>query len=168
MDAYGFVCCVRDGWVDTLPGSLRLAAVWGIDDKAPQARRRTPERGRIRDRSLTALTWAVFDVLFSHDGPLDAVRAGSGSEGLGALIALSRPAFAFFGRYGSRFGRVGATTGETQVYQMAGFEMRRGGSCIEEGSVGLLTWGEGAGTFGYLDGTWLRGFTRHNWRHLSI
>jgi hypothetical protein len=51
---------------------------------------------------------------------------------------------------------------------MAGFEMRRGGACAEEGSVGLLSWEDGAGAFEYLDGNWLRGFTRHNWRHLPI
>jgi hypothetical protein len=167
VDAYGLVRCIRDGRVETLPGPLRVGAAWGIDDRAPNARRRTPERGRIRDRSLTALAGSAFDVLLSHDGPRDAVLAGSGSEGLGALIGLARPSFAFFGHYGSRFGRVEAITGGTQVYHLAGFEMRRGGSCAEEGSVGLLTWGEGDGTFEYLDGTWLRGFTRHNWRHLA-
>ncbi len=168
MDAYLLVRCIRDGRVEALPGSLRVGAVWGIDDKSPNVRRRTHERGRIRDRSLTALTGTAFDVLLSHDGPRDAVLAGSGSEGLGTLIALSRPAFAFFGHYGSRFGRVEVTTGPTQVYHLAGFEMRRGGACAEEGSVGLLTWEDGAGTFEYLDGVWLRGFTRHNWRHLPI
>jgi hypothetical protein len=59
-------------------------------------------------------------------------------------------------------------TGRTQVYQLAGFEMRRDGSCAEAGSVGLLTWEDGAGAFEYLDGSWLRGFTRHNWRHVPI
>ena len=133
VDAYGLVRCIRDGRVETLPGPLRVGAVWGIDDRAPNARRRTPERGRIKDRSLTALAGSAFDVLLSHDGPRDAVLAGSGSEGLGALIGLARPAFAFFGHYGSRYGRVGATTGGTQVYHLAGFEMRRGGSCAEAG-----------------------------------
>ncbi len=167
VDAYGFVRCVRDGQVETLPGMLRVGAIWGIDDKAPNARRGTPERGRIRERSLTALAGASFDVLLSHDGPRDTVLAMSGSEGLGALIGLARPAFAFFGHYGSRYGRVSGTTGDTQIYHLAGFEMRRGGSCAEEGAVGLLTWGDGSGTFEYLDGTWLRGFTRHNWHHIQ-
>jgi hypothetical protein len=105
VDAYGFVRCVRDGRVEMLPGPLRVGAVWGIDDRAPNARRRTPERGRIRDRSLTALAGSAFDVLLSHDGPRDAVLAGSGSEGLGALIGLARPSFAFFGHYGGGAGR---------------------------------------------------------------
>ena len=166
VDAYLHVRCIRDGHVEGLPGPLRVGAVWGIDDKAPNARRRTPERGRIRDRSLTSLTGASFDVLLSHDGPRDAVLPGSGSEGLTALIGLARPAFAFFGHYGNRFGRVEATDGPTQVYHLAGFEMRRGGSCAEAGSVGLLTWDGRSGTFEYLDEGWLRGFTRNNWRHL--
>src|SRR5262249_40799271 len=138
VDAYGLVHCFRDGRVETLPGGLRAGAVWGIDDQAPNARRRTPERGRIRESSLTVLAGTGFDVLVSHDGPRDAVLAGCGSEGLGALIDLARPAFAFFGHYGNRSGRVDVTAGPTQVYQMAGFEMRRDGGCAEAGSVGLL------------------------------
>jgi hypothetical protein len=114
------------------------------------------------------LAGSAFDVLISHDGPRDAVLVGSGSEGLGSLIDLAGPAFAFFGHYGSRSGRVGSTTGGTQIYQLAGFEMRRDGSCAEVGSVGLLTWEAGVGSFGYLDGSWLRSFTRHNWRHVPF
>ncbi len=49
-------------------------------------------------------------------------------------------------------------------YQLAGFEMRRDTFCAEPGSVGLLTWEDGAGAFKYLDGSWLRSFARHNWR----
>ncbi len=164
VDAYGFVRCIRDSRVETLPGPVHVGALWGIDDKAPNARRKTPERGRIRESSITALAGSALDVLITHDGPRDAVLAGSGSEGIGDLIDMARPAYAFFGHYGSRHGRVGGTTGGTQVYEMAGFEMRREGSCAEAGSVGLLTWEAGSGAFEYLDGSWLRGFTRHNWR----
>ena len=76
VDAYGLVRCIRDGRVETLPGPLRVGALWGIDDQAPNARRRTPERGRIREASLTALAGSPFDVLLSHDGPRDAVLVG--------------------------------------------------------------------------------------------
>src|SRR4051812_37952589 len=53
VDAYGYVRCLRDGRVETLPGPLRVGALWGIDDRAPKARRGTPERGRIREPSVT-------------------------------------------------------------------------------------------------------------------
>ena len=139
--------------------------VWGIDDRAPNARRKPPERGRIRDSSLTMLAGARFDVLLSHDGPRDAVLANSGSEGLTALLELARPRFAFFGHYGNRFGRVEVDAGRTEVYHLAGMEMRRNGTTAEAGSVGLLTWGDGVGKFEYLDDAWLTSFTRHNWRH---
>ncbi len=165
VDAYGFVRCIRDGRVETLPGPVRVGAVWGIDDRAPNARRKTPERGRIREPSVTALTGTAFDVLLSHDGPRDAVLASSGSEGLGALIDLARPSFAFFGHYGRNYGQVEVTTGPTRVYHLAGFELRRDGSCAEAGSVGLLTWEGGEGSFAYLDDPWLRRFTRRNWRN---
>jgi hypothetical protein len=167
VDAYGYVRCLRDGRVETLPGGLRVGALWGIDDQAPNARRKTPRMGRIQQTSLTALAGSSFDVVMSHDGPRDAVLVGSGSEGLDVLIDLARPAFAFFGHYGSRYGRVVRATGTTSVCQMSGFEMRRDGCCAEAGSVGLLTWEDGAGSFEYLDATWLRGFTRQNWRHVS-
>ena len=151
VDAYGKVRCVRDGRVAELPGGLRVGALWGIDDRAPRARRRIPPGGRIRHRSTAALSGARFDVLLSHESPRDAVLEGHGSEEIGSLIHCARPAFAFFGHYGGRFGRVGATTGGTRVYHLAGFEMRRGGSCAEVGSVGLLTWESGSGTFEYLE-----------------
>lgn len=166
VDAYGHVRCIRDGQVETLPGPLRVGALWGIDDQAPNARRRTPERGRIRDASVSRLASTAFDVLLSHESPRDAVLVGSGSDGLSALIDLARPAFAFFGHYGSRHGRLAGIPGGSNVYQLAGFEMRRDGSCAEAGSVGILTWRDGGGTFAYLDEAWLRRFTRHNWRHL--
>ncbi len=164
VDAYGLVRCIRDGHVETMPGPMRVAALWGIDDRAPNARRKTPERGRIRDASVTILAGEPFDVLLSHDGPRDAVLTDSGSEALVNLIATVRPAFAFFGHYGSRHGRVAAAS-VTEIYHLAGFELRRDGSCAEVGSVGILTWQGGAGTFEYLDETWLRRFTRHTWRH---
>ncbi|WP_422930014.1 metallophosphoesterase family protein [Singulisphaera sp. PoT] len=165
VDAYGFVRGIRDGMVEDLPGPLRVGAVWGIDDKAPNARRKTPDRGRIKDRSLTALAGASFDVLLSHEGPRDAVLPGAGSEGLDALISIARPAFAFFGHYGSRFGRVSGPDETTQVFHLAGLELKRAGASAEAGSVGLLTWQDGAGTFDFLDESWLRGFTRYNWRY---
>jgi hypothetical protein len=173
VDAYGLVRCVGDGRVEVLPGSLRVGALWGIDDRAPNARRKTPERGRIRESSVTALAGTAFDVLLSHDGPRSfgcpAVLVDSGSDGISALIDLARPAFAFFGHYGNRYGPVGGPSGSTRVFQLAGFAMRREGSCAEAGSVGHLTWKveAGAGAFQYLEDSWLRRFTRHNWRHLG-
>lgn len=77
------------------------------------------------------------------------------------MIDQARLAFAFLGHYGRRYGQVGGS----QVYQLAGFEMRRPGSSAEADSVGLLTWEDGSGVFDDLDGSWLRGFIRHNWRH---
>jgi hypothetical protein len=165
VDAYERVACIKDGSVETIPGGLRVGALWGIDDQAPNARRKKHPLGRIRDSSLTKLAGARFDVLLSHDGPRDAVLVNSGSEGLTTLLALARPRFAFFGHYGSRFGQVEVGAGRTQVYHLAGMEMRRNGSTAEAGSVGLLTWEDGEGNFEYLDDAWLRTFTRHNWRH---
>jgi hypothetical protein len=165
VDAYGRVLCLRDGAVETLPGPLRVGAAWGIDDRAPNARRRTPAAGRLREASLTALAGARFDLLLTHESPRDAVLPGSGSEGIGVVLDLARPAFAFFGHYGSRYGRIAGDFGGAQVYQMAGFELRQDRSHAEPGSVGILTWDGAAGSFAYLDEAWLRTFTRHNWRH---
>jgi hypothetical protein len=43
--------------------------------------------------------------------------------------------------------------------------MRGRDGTAEEGSVGVLTWADGAGSFDYLDAAWLRSVTRHNWMH---
>ena len=40
VDAYLRVRCLRDGHSATLPGGLRVGALWGIDDQAPNARAR--------------------------------------------------------------------------------------------------------------------------------
>jgi hypothetical protein len=55
VDAYLRVRCLRDGTVTTLAGGLRVGALWGIDDQAPTARRKTASRARIRPRSATQL-----------------------------------------------------------------------------------------------------------------
>jgi hypothetical protein len=161
-DAYGRLRCVRDGRVPTLPGGLRVGALWGIDDRAPRARERIPPRARISRRGTEALGGATFDVLLTHESPRDAVLAGSGSEEVGAVIRRARPALAFFGHY-HRTGRpIDGDWGPTRVYHLSHLELD---SRAEEASVGVLTWDGGAGTFAYLDPAWLRTVTRHNWRH---
>ncbi len=52
--------------------------------------------------------------------------------------------------------------GGTRVFHLSGLELRDRG-CAEEGSVGVLTWDGGGGSFDYLDPAWLCTFTRHNW-----
>ncbi len=162
VDVYGKLRCVRDGRVAVLPGGLRVGALWGIDDKAPRARERTPPRARIRRRGTEALAGGGFDVLLAHESPRDAVLVGSGSEAVGDLIRRARPAFAFFGHYHRTGRRIDGDFGETRVYHLSHLELD---SRAEEGSVGVLTWDGGRGEFAYLDPAWLRTVTRHNWKH---
>src|SRR5262249_47585545 len=142
VDAYGKLHCVRDGHVAVLPGGLRVEALWGIDDKAPHARRRIPPRGRIRRRAAAALSGASFDVLLAHESPRDAVLADSGSEDISSVLHCARPAFAFFGHYHGTGRQVEGDFGATRVYHLSHLELR---SRAEEGSVGVLTWDGGAG-----------------------
>ncbi len=162
VDAYDRVHCIRDGRVVALTGGVRVGALWGIDDQAPNARRKTPPELRIKPRSAAQLGAETFDVLLAHESPRDAIFPDSGSEEITLLLHLARPAFAFFGHY-SGTGRQIPTRGATQIYHLSGFELRGKGDTAEEGSVGLLTWSDGVGEFTYLDAHWLRTFTRHNW-----
>ncbi len=166
VDAYARVRCVRDGRVADLPGGLRVGALWGIDDKAPRARRNAPPRARIRPRSATRLAGASFDVLLAHDSPRDAVVPDSGSEEVDGVLSLARPAFLFFGHYKGTGRRVAGDTGPTQAYHLSGLELRGRGGSAEDGSVGVLRWHDSKGEFEYLKPDWLRSFTRHNWAHL--
>jgi hypothetical protein len=162
VDAYGKLRCVRDGHVALLPGGLRVGALWGIDGRAPRARRRIPPCARISRRGTRALSCARFDVLLAHESPRDAVLPDSGSENIGSVIGCAHPAFAFFGHYHGTGRRVEGDFGPTRVYHLSHLELR---SRAEEGSIGVLTWDGGAGAFAYLDPAWLRTVTRHNWRH---
>jgi hypothetical protein len=164
VDAYVRLRCVRDGHVETLPGSLRVGALWGIDAVAPRARRRLPEAAYLRPRSATRLAYTPHDVLLTHDSPRDAVLPDSGSEEISSVIRTARPAFAFFGHYGGTSGPVEGDFGATQVFHLGDLRLQHNGGCAEEGSVGALTWEQGKGVFAYLDARWLRGFTRHNWQ----
>src|SRR5207244_13253169 len=94
VDAYGKLRCIRDGHVAELPGGLRVAALWGIDDRAPRARERIPPRGRISHRGTTALSGARFDVLLTHESPRDATLADTGSAHTGSVSQCPRPPLA--------------------------------------------------------------------------
>src|SRR4051812_31911955 len=121
VDAYGKLRCVRDGHVAELPGGLRVGALWGIDDKAPRARKRIPQ---ISQRGTAALSCASFDVLLAHESPRDAILADSGSEDIGSVIRCARPAFAFFGHYHSTGRQVEGDFGATRVYHLSHLELR--------------------------------------------
>lgn len=163
-DYYGRLRCIRDGHVAEATAGLRVGALWGIDGKAPRARRKTPERARISSRSATQLTGHSFHVLLTHDSPRDAIFPDSGSDDISALIGLAQPEFAFFGHYHGEGRLAELDFGRTRVYHLHGFEFRGHGGSAEAMSVGMLRYRDGKGSFEYLDPKWLAGFTRHNWQ----
>ena len=55
--------------------------------------------------------------------------------------------------------------GRTQVYHLAGMELRRRNLYPEEGCMGLLRWSGGAGQFEYVAADWLMQFPRTQWMH---
>lgn len=165
VDAYCRVRCIRDGHVETLPGELRVGALWGIDADAPMARKKTPPRARIRSRSATRLAGAEFDVLLCHESPRDAIIPNAGSDEIITILSLASPAFVFFGHYHTKLRRIEGEFGETQVYHMPGLEFRGSGGTAEEGSVGVLRWTDAGGAFEYVEEEWLRSNSRHNWKY---
>lgn len=182
VDAYCRVRGIKDGEVHTLPASsrncpageardagrtgcgLKAAAVWGVDGGGPNARQNLPPRGYIRERAVDRLTTEAFDVLLMHDAPEGAKRDGYGSGLLLALIALAQPRFAFFGHYRGDGARVEKDYGRTEVYHLAGFELRTRDGHPESGSVGVLEWDGEGGAFEYVADDDLTPFTRHNWK----
>ena len=164
VDAYCRVRGIKDGEVFAFDNGPSVAAVWGVDGAGPNARQRLPARGYIAERAADALTTQAFDVLLTHDAPKDAKRIGYGSELLATLIELTQPRFAFFGHYGGDGARSERDYGRTEVYHLAGFELRTRDGHPESGSVGVLEWDGADGTFAYLPDDDLRPFTRHNWK----
>jgi hypothetical protein len=165
VDHYGRVRCIRDGQVAVVPGGLRVGGLWGIEGRSHDPRRKGTAPGRISERRATELAAASFDVLLTHDAPRDAVFPDSGSEAISTVLALARPAFAFFGHYHTPGRLAECNFGPTQVIHLHGLELRGKGGTAEEGSVGVLLWGGRAGSFAYLESDWLRTFTRDNWPH---
>jgi hypothetical protein len=165
VDAYLRVRGIRDGEVVSLAG-CRVGAVWGIDKTGRNARHKVPKRGFIYENAVNKLLYhSTFDVLLMHDSPANAKREGYGSELLANLVQLAQPQFAFFGHYSGDGSRVEKDFGRTELYHMAGFELREGkDKHAETGSVGVLRFENGQGQFEYVPMDFLKNFTRHNWK----
>jgi hypothetical protein len=164
VDAYCRVRGIKDGEVHPFDCGLKAAAVWGVDGGGPNARQNLPPRGYIAERAMDRLTLEAFDVLLTHDAPRDAKREGYGSELLRTLIELAQPRFAFFGHYRGDGSRSEQDYGNTEVFHLAGFELRTRDGHPESGSVGVLEWQDGEGTFAFVPDEDLQRFTRHNWK----
>lgn len=164
VDAYDRVRCIKDGRIVTIDDSFKIGALWGVDQHSPNHRTNLPERAYIKARSVDQLLFEPFQVLLTHDAPLDAKRTGYGSEMLANLIHLVQPAFAFFGHYHGEGSRIAHDYGRTAVFHLGGFELNGRDGHAEYGSVGLLTWDGEQSTFEFLDAAWLKTFTRHNWQ----
>jgi hypothetical protein len=183
VDAYGRVWGVKDGAVVPLPkptarwdsptdlnstapepSPLRIGAIWGVDGSGANSRRKLPPRGYIDEAAVHRLAWEQFDVLLSHDAPFEGKRVGYGSRLLSALIEQTSPRFAFFGHYSGEGSRSLADFGPTEVYHLAGFEMRTRDGRPESGSVGVLQNAGSGWTFDFVPDEVLKPFTRHNWK----
>ncbi|OAI54989.1 hypothetical protein AYO44_13775 [Planctomycetaceae bacterium SCGC AG-212-F19] len=160
VDAYLRVHCIRDGAVATLPGNVRVGALWGV---ARQTRKNLPPRGWIRSKSAQTLTYSAFDILLTHDRPSQSESAGSGSEEIAQVIGNAQPQFAFFGHYRGAGNRVEGDFGRPQVFHLAGMELRRRNLYPEEGCMGILRWSNGEGQFEYVSSDWLMRFPRTQW-----
>lgn len=162
VDDYLRLRCIRDGSVEELPGGMKVGALWGVDR---QTRKNLPPRGWIDAKSARNLAYSGFDILLTHDSPSDTMLAGSGSEDIDHVLRNAQPLFAFFGHYKGNGTRIEGDFGRTQVFHLAGMELRRRSIYPEEGSVGVLRWSQGAGTFEYVDSEWLMNYPRAKWLH---
>lgn len=164
LDVYGRVRCIKNGQVESLPGELRVGALWGIDGNSSKSRRKPSDHIVISEKAVYQLQASKFNVLLSHDSPRDAIFPESGSWEIQWIIEHVRPEFAFFGHYHGGMGRIEGSFGKTQVFHMEGFELRGPGKTAEPGSVGVLAWNGQKWDFEYLDPQWLLRFHRYNWK----
>jgi len=164
VDAYCRVHGIKDGEVHPFDCGTKVAAVWGVDGDGANSRHNLPPRGYIAERAVNQLATETFDVLLMHDAPEGGKRVWYGSELLRSLIELAQPRFGFFGHYRGDGSRSQQDYRRTEVYHLAGFEMRTRDGHPESGSVGVLEWADGEGTFAFIDDEELKPFTRHNWK----
>jgi hypothetical protein len=163
VDHYGRVRCLVDGAVMRMADGLRIGGLWGIDDEAPGARRRTVPGAKLNIRRARDLTVRPHDVLLTHESPRDAFFLDAGSQAISTLLHGARPAFHFFGHYHGEGRMDECDFGPTQVFHLAGLEFRGKTGCAEARSVGVLRWRDGQGSFEQVAENWLRSVTRDNW-----
>ncbi len=164
VDAFCMVRGIKDGMVKPFDCGLRVGAIWGVDGDGANSRKNLPPRGYISERAVSRLAWEEFDVLLSHDCPAEAKRVGCGSELLRALLGVAQPRFNFFGHYGGDGSRCAGEFGRTEVYHLAGFELRTREGFPESGSVGVLQQTEEGWAFDFIPDDDLKPFTRNNWK----
>src|SRR5262245_39750086 len=161
VDAYCRVWGIKDGEVKAFDCGLQVAAGWGVDGDGPNCRQKLPPRAYIRERAVSQLLDAEFEVLLTHDCPADALHAGLGSE---LLLALDQPAFHFFGHYRGDGAQIEWPRSRTALFHLAGFELRTRDGHPESGGVGVLEQTETGWAFDFVPDDELKPFTRHNWK----
>lgn len=165
VDDFQRLWCLDDGSITPVSPQLRVGSLWGIDGVAPGARRLRHPRMQIDSQAVEWLLSQRFDVLITHESPLNAVLDQSGSYEISLLVDRVQPALAFFGHYHHPGRLHECTFRSTSVYWMQGFEMNYRGGAAEPQSVGVIQRVDKNWTFQYLPSKWLAEFRRENWRH---
>ena len=70
----------------------------------------------------------------------------------------------FLAVYGYKRLAAGHWPDRTEVFHLAGFGLRTRDGHPESGSVGVLEWSDGDGSFAFIEDEDLAPFTRHNWK----
>jgi hypothetical protein len=164
VDAYGRVRGIKNGDAAIVGDALRVGALWVVDGEGANRRTNLAKDAFLSRRKADQLLARSFDVLLTHDAPAHAKRFGYGSAIVNELIQLAQPAFAFFGHYKGEGARIDGDFGKTQLYHLAGMELRGPGGTAEAGCAGVLTWHADSGAFEFIDSAWLKTFSRHNWK----
>jgi hypothetical protein len=166
VDHYCKILCIQNGGVSTLPGELRVGALWGVDGESPHRRTNLPKSAYIRESKATQLLGESFQVLLTHDAPFGAKRPDAGSQIIHDLIALAQPEFAFFGHYHGEGSEIHGQFSRTRLFHMSGFELHGRDGTADPGSVGLLQISEQGNSFEFIENDFLKRFSRYNWKHL--
>lgn len=123
-------------------------------------------------KQIYALEKTSLDVLLTHDARPDFVlleggvkiKASTGMQEIGYILDRDQPAYHFFGHYGGALQARPDPNGLTLSVKLADLHWERGGSMLNEGSMGLLRWHNRAEhSFVALDSSWLKEYTFYTW-----
>jgi Icc-related predicted phosphoesterase len=176
IDAYQRVFNLKTGLPWTFQQGDEQITVLGIGRISPKPEEEERQQGKYiqpyETERLAQLKKTPIDVLLTHHSRTDFVilergvkiKAVTGMKEIDDILDQNQPAYHFFGHYGGPPQVRTDLNGTTLSVKLADLHWERGGSVLEEGSMGLLRWHNQADhSFAVLDNLWLKEYTSYTW-----
>lgn len=180
VDAYQRVYNLKTGLPWTFQKDNEQIAVLGIGRIGAVPEEVDTQQGKYiqsyESERIHALKETPIDVLLTHHSRTDFVilergvkiKTCTGMQEIGAILDKDQPPYHFFGHYGGPPQVRPDSNGATLSVKLADLHWERGGTQLEEGSMGLLRWhNREEHTFEVLEHPWLKEYNSNTWMYIG-